>query len=119
MPLSDLSLFALKAGPVAEDLVEQILRLYSPEAIGGKADGIMSAEILMGVFETAKNATVLPTKLRKAALAVITPELLAALPSEAQTSLAIVSTFLSNSPCFSRHSLPTIAAVPAHMAWLH
>ena len=92
LKLSDLCDIAVKAGSIAEDLVEQILGLYTPEAIGGKADSLLAAEVLMMIFETPKTSTVLPTKLRNAALAVITPEILAAFPPEAQTVLTIVST---------------------------
>lgn len=79
---------------MAEELVEHVISLYSPEAVGGKADGLMAAEILQQLFDTPQAATVLPEKLRIAALAVITPELFAAFPSEAQTSLVVVRILL-------------------------
>ena len=84
----------LQADSVAEELVEHVITLYSPEAVGGKADGLMAAEILLQLFDTPQAATVLPEKLRIAALTVITPELLAAFTSEAQTSLVVVRILL-------------------------
>ena len=86
----------MKAGSAAEDLVEQTIRYYAPEAVGSKADGLLAAEILVEIFDPQKSATALPKRLQEAALAIITPELLAAFPSEAQTALVVVSSSFSS-----------------------
>ena len=99
----------VQAGPVAEELMGQLLTLYTPAACEHiKVSGSSSAEspfrTLIQLIGSPTSKTILPLKQRALAIATVNPGLFATFPTTDQNSLIVVkcSSFFSDEVCLFR-----------------